>query len=275
MNKVLHRVHFLKKITLLLLFPKINASPMKNITTYFFAFFVFCFTLISCQKIELKPSNANTLLLQKDANSVAPLGGFFFPVSAPYIPLDGDSIERLTTLGIKLTNPYLIPNMQQAYTNLGLSSSKAIIKNLCVRFLPSSTDQLAVLDSTMDAQGLELFDTPVDYIVTYEGDYYQDNGLSSHLSLLEDFSPFRTGDHFHWIPQGLFYDMTDARNDQTAVPRFVNLDDQVSGYYTNQKLFSAFSSNITTLGNYKTNLLLQNGNTQSAAVTTLFSQYGY
>ena len=77
------------------------------------------------------------------------------------------------------------------------------------------------------------------------------------------------------IPQGLFYDMIDARNDQTAIPRLVNLDDQVSGYYTNQTLFNAFSSSITTLGNYKTNLLLQNSNTQSAAVTTLFSQYGY
>jgi hypothetical protein len=42
--------------------------------------------------------------------------------------------------------------MQRAYTNLGLSSSKAIINNLYVRFLPASTNQLAVLDSAMDAQ---------------------------------------------------------------------------------------------------------------------------
>ncbi len=43
--------------------------------------------------------------------------------SADYIPQDDDSIERITTLGVRLTNPYLVPNMQQAYTNLGLSSS--------------------------------------------------------------------------------------------------------------------------------------------------------
>ncbi len=33
---------------------------------------------------------------------------------------DNDSIERITILGIQLTNPYLIPNMQQAYANLGI-----------------------------------------------------------------------------------------------------------------------------------------------------------
>ena len=100
--------------------------------------------------------------------------------SADFIPQDGDSIERITTLGVKLTNPYLIPNMQQAYTNLGLSSSLATITNKYVRFKPTVT-QLATLDSTMDAQGLELFDTPVDYIVTYEGDYYQDPFIADSL----------------------------------------------------------------------------------------------
>jgi hypothetical protein len=94
-------------------------------------------------------------------------------------------------------------------------------------------------------------------------------GLSSHLNLLEDFSPSRITDPFHWIPQGLFYDMIDARNENSPVV------DQVSGYYTNQKLFNAFSSSITTLGAYKTNLLNQNGNNQSTQVTSLFSQYGY
>lgn len=100
--------------------------------------------------------------------------------SADFIPQDGDSIERITTLGVKLTNPYLIPNMQQAYTNLGLSSSLATITNKYVRFKPTVA-QLAALDSTMDAQGLELFDTPVDYVVTYEGDYYQDPSIPDSL----------------------------------------------------------------------------------------------
>jgi hypothetical protein len=36
---------------------------------------------------------------------------------------------------------------------------------------------VAVLDSIMDAQGLDLFDTPMDYEVTYEGGYYQDPSI--------------------------------------------------------------------------------------------------
>ncbi|MEO8719933.1 MAG: hypothetical protein ABI297_08740 [Ginsengibacter sp.] len=99
-------------------------------------------------------------------------------------------------------------------------------------------------------------------------------GLSSHLNLLENFDPARTGDHFHWIPTGLFYDMIDIRNDITATPRYANIDDQVSGY-TNAKFFNAFTSNIYTLGSYKVNLLQQNGNNQSIQINSLFTQYGY
>lgn len=100
------------------------------------------------------------------------------------------------------------------------------------------------------------------------------NLLSSHLNLLENFDPTRNADPFHWIPTGLFYDMIDTRNDATAIPRIVNIDDQVSGY-TNQKFFNAFNSSIATLGNYKTNLLQQNGNSQSVQINSLFTQYGY
>lgn len=87
---------------------------------------------------------------------------------------DNDSIERKTVLGIQLTNPYLIPNMQQAYSNLGITNTTVIVTNLYVRFKPANVDQLDVLLSTMESQNLELFDTPVDYEVIYEGDYYQD-----------------------------------------------------------------------------------------------------
>jgi hypothetical protein len=96
--------------------------------------------------------------------------------------------------------------------------------------------------------------------------------LSSHLNLLENFNPHRNTDPFHWIPTGLFYDMIDTRNDFSFDPTAV--DDQVSGY-TNQQFFNAFSSSITTLGSYKSNLLLQNSNNQSIQVTSIFSQYGY
>ncbi len=40
-------------------------------------------------------------------------------------------------------------------------------------------------------------------------------------------------------------------------------------------MFTAFSSSITTLQNYRANLLSQNGNNQSTQVTALFNQYHY
>lgn len=93
-----------------------------------------------------------------------------------------------------------------------------------------------------------------------------------HLDVEENFNPNLASDPFKWIPQGLFYDLKDTRNDFLFDPTMVN--DQVSDY-SNQQMFNAFSSSITTLGLYKTNLLLQNGNNQSTQVTSLFSQYGY
>ncbi len=132
-------------------------------------------TVFSCTKMDLKKDRTfETDKTLQPSWSKAQL------TSADFIPQDGDSIERITTLGVQLTNPYLIPNMQQAYTNRGLSSSLATITNKYVRFKPTVT-QLAVLDSLMDAQGLELFDTPVDYVVTYEGDYYQDPSIPDSL----------------------------------------------------------------------------------------------
>lgn len=74
---------------------------------------------------------------------------------------DDDSIERMTVLGAQVTNPYTVPIMKQAYANLGLSSITVNVTNLYVRFLPT-TDQVSALDSTMDDQGLELFDAPMD-----------------------------------------------------------------------------------------------------------------
>ncbi len=98
----------------------------------------------------------------------------------PFTPHDDDSIERITVLGSQEPNPYLIPNMQQAYLALGYNPNLAIVTNLYVRFKPT-VDQLAALDSIMDAQGLDLFDTPMDYDVTYEGDYYQDPSIPDSL----------------------------------------------------------------------------------------------
>ena len=91
---------------------------------------------------------------------------------------DDDSIERGTVLGSRLNNPYTIANNRTAYSNLGITNVTVDVTNLYVRFKPTTADQLDQLENTMEAQNLELFDTPVDYDVSYEGDYYQDPAIS-------------------------------------------------------------------------------------------------
>lgn len=92
-------------------------------------------------------------------------------------------------------------------------------------------------------------------------------GLSSHLIALENYDPNLSGYPFDWIPKGLYYDMIDTRN-ETIFP----VSDGVAGY-TNQQLFNAFNSNITSLGAYRQNL--PNINNQAVQVTNLFQQYHY
>ncbi len=77
---------------------------------------------------------------------------------------------------------------------------------------------------------------------------------------------------FYWIPQGLFYDLMDNRNDRAFSQDAV--DDQVSGY-TNLQMFGAFQSNIYTLQDYRVRLLQTTTNPTSQFVTNLFLQYGY
>jgi len=97
--------------------------------------------------------------------------------------------------------------------------------------------------------------------------------LSSHLNLLEDFDPSRTGDPFRWIPKGLMYDLMDNRNDNNAVPRRIPLDDNVTGY-TIQQIFNALQSDVTSLQQYRVRLLTQNTNNPTG-VTSIFTFYGY
>ena len=100
-------------------------------------------------------------------------------------------------------------------------------------------------------------------------------GLSAHVNLLEDFSPLRTAnDDFFWIPQGLFYDLMDDRNDNIQTPVRVALDDQVKNY-TNHQFFEALDNDIYSLQQYKTRLLNENGNNQQAGVNAIFTFYGY
>jgi hypothetical protein len=91
-----------------------------------------------------------------------------------------------------------------------------------------------------------------------------------HFNLLEDFDPNINidDDPFRWIPQGLFYDLFDNRNELTPVT------DNVQGY-TNLQFFNALDADIFSLQAYRTRLLLENGNNQGNEVIALFGQYNY
>jgi hypothetical protein len=106
-----------------------------------------------------------------------------------------------------------------------------------------------------------------------QGNTYWNNipviGLNSNLNLLEDFDPNRLIDPFRWIPQGLFNDMIDARNEP-----FLPVTDEVSNF-TNEQFFNALDSDISNLPNFRIRLMLENGNDQIIHVTNLFGQYGY
>lgn len=100
-------------------------------------------------------------------------------------------------------------------------------------------------------------------------------GLNAHLNLLEDFSPNRTvEDPFSWIPQGLYYDLLDNRNDNIQNPQRVPLNDEVFSY-TNQELFNALDADITTVPAYRVRLLQENSNRDAAGVIAIFTGYNY
>ena len=123
------------------------------------------------------PQNLTSTVSGKLATLVSGCGTHPIIDSMPAVNTDGDSTEELTILGSKRANPYTVANMAQAYNNLGLSNVTVAVTNQYVRFLPASPDQLPTLDSTMDSQGIELFDTPMDYDVLKDGDYYQDPSI--------------------------------------------------------------------------------------------------
>ena len=100
-------------------------------------------------------------------------------------------------------------------------------------------------------------------------------GLNAHVNMLEDFNPRRTvEDPFFWIPQGLYYDLLDNRNDFNFNTARVPLNDNVVGY-TNQQFFNALDDDINNLPNYRIRLLNENGNNQAVNVNTISNFYGY
>jgi hypothetical protein len=122
------------------------------------------------------------------------------------------------------------------------------------------------------------YQTSTDVYYVEQGTTYKNGtwgiNLACHLNLLEDFNPQLLTDPFHWIPQGLYYDLKDPRNDKTTTPFRIFLDDQCSGY-SNKNFFDALDADIVSLQAYKTRLLNENNNSQAPAVNTIFNFYGY
>lgn len=95
-------------------------------------------------------------------------------------------------------------------------------------------------------------------------------GLSSHLNAIEDFSPNRFNDPHRWIPEGIYFDMIDNRNDRNFDP--VLPLDNVTGY-SNLQLFNALDIDIRSMPQYRARLLTETGFNQ--ALIDLFTEYQY
>jgi hypothetical protein len=105
-----------------------------------------------------------------------------------------------------------------------------------------------------------------------DGSNFIFTGLNAHINYLEDFSPNRPIDPFRWIPNGVYYDLIDDRNDFIASPPRVLIDDQVAGY-THLQLFNALDSDVFSMSGFRIRFLLENGFNQ--AVVNLFAGYNY
>lgn len=134
-----------------------------------------------------------------------------------------------------------------------------------------SDQKYAARISIMDNQGFTYRNG--DIVSNATGLVVANTGLNAHVNLLEDFSTDRLNDPDHWIPQGLYYDLIDDRNDRNAVPLRVNLDDVVFGFYTNQRFFSALDPDVRSVDAFRTRLLSENGNNQAAGVNQIFTFY--
>lgn len=78
-------------------------------------------------------------------------------------------------LGPKLSNPYSLANMGNALASLYPTRSGSVLEptDLYVRFLPGDEKDFELLSSL----GVELFDYPLDYAISVEGDYYHDPSI--------------------------------------------------------------------------------------------------
>ena len=94
--------------------------------------------------------------------------------------------------------------------------------------------------------------------------------LNANLFAIERFDPNRIEDVHRWIPQGLPYDLIDARN-EFPTP-FIN--DNVVGY-TNFQVFNTLQPDTRSITAFRDRLLLNNGNNQQVEVNQLFNAYNY
>jgi len=90
--------------------------------------------------------------------------------------------------------------------------------------------------------------------------------FTSHINAIEDFSPNRANDPFRWIPEGIYYDMFDARNE------FNPIVDGVNGY-TNLQFFNALDVDVRSMPQFRQRLFLETG--FNPAVVNLFTEYNY
>lgn len=99
---------------------------------------------------------------------------------------------------------------------------------------------------------------------------FPDPTLTSHLNSIENFDPNRpvADDPFRWIPEGIFYDLIDTRNEDAPII------DRVNGY-TDLQIFNALDADITSMPQYRERLIVENPNNQTAQVRNLFNQYRY
>jgi hypothetical protein len=93
-------------------------------------------------------------------------------------------------------------------------------------------------------------------------------GFTSHINAIEEFNPNSNNNPHRWIPEGVYYDLFDARNE--AIP----VIDGVTGY-TNQQFFNALDIDIRSTPQFRVRLLAENNNNQAAQVIALFGQYNY
>lgn len=86
------------------------------------------------------------------------------------------------------------------------------------------------------------------------------------MNAIEDFDPNFPVNPFRWIPNGVYYDMFDARNEVNPIV------DGVNGY-TNLQFFNALDIDVRSMPQFRQRLFLETG--FNAAVINLFFEYNY